>query len=344
MRRPLHHRGFPALPALLTAFVIAAPSRAALPPLAVHRTDDAAGCPDSGALAADVAAQMKRPALSPAADTGSAADRGLDVQIYKSEAGFTAVIQAGGKTRQLSDKGPSCGGLAAALAVSIAVMLDAEPLPPVPEPPPPAPLPEPVPVTRALPSPRPSRPLDERPSDVRRFRVSVSVSPVLTDGVLRPFAGGVTADLDFRFGRFSVAGGVLALPGQTIDYSPGKVTLSLTSGVLRGCVAPVTLGGSVFTHEDESIRFALCVDALAGAISGRGVGYASDRSSTLPWAAAGASAVFTQRLTGPLSWGARAWLVIPLLRQSFLVDNLGAAFSPSPVGGALDVGLRVSIW
>lgn len=346
MRRLHPLRKLPAILAFCAAFVAVVPARAALPPLAVHRTDDTADCPDAAALAHAVEAQMKRAVLAPSAESGSAADRGLDVQIYKSEEGFTAVIQAGGKTRRLSDKGSSCGGLGAALAVSIAVMLDTDPLPPVPEPPPPpAPPPEPAPAPRAASiSPGLPPPVDDRASDVRRFRVSVSVSPVLTDGVLRPFAGGVTADLDFRFGRFSVAGGVLALPGQTIDYPPGNVTLSLTSGVLRGCVAPVTIGGSLGTNEDESIRLALCLDALAGAVHGLGTGYKADRSASLPWAAGGASAVFTQRITGPLSWGVRAWLVIPLLRQSFFVDKLGTAFTPSSVGGALDVGLRVSIW
>src|SRR6202044_2151878 len=97
-------------------------------------------CPDAEALAAAVERQMKHPALDPGAP---ASGRGLDVQIYRSEVGYTAVIQAAGKTRQLSDRGSTCAGLAAALAVSIAVMLDTEPLPPEPEPAPDPPAPAP---------------------------------------------------------------------------------------------------------------------------------------------------------------------------------------------------------
>lgn len=295
-----------------------------------------------------VAEQMRRPALAPAGEASLGVGRGLDVQIYKSAEGFTAVIQASGKTRTLSDKGATCGGLSAALSVSIAVLLDTEPLPPEPDPPPPAPAPAPPPPAIATtPAPittPPPLPIDERPSDVRRFRVAIAASPMVTTGLLRPFAGGLAADLEFRFGRFSIAGGVIALPGQTIDFPPGTVDLSLTSGTLRGCVAPVSIGGSPTPGEDESLRFALCVDAMAGAIHGAGQGYRPDRASTLPWAAAGASALFAQRIVGPLSWSARVSLVIPLLRQSFFVDDVGTAFQPASVGGALDAGLRVSIW
>src|SRR5580700_3795505 len=124
-RRLLGRLHLPCAVAIGTLGLCGAASAAGLPSLAVHRTEDSADCPDADALAAAVAQQMKRPALDP-----GASGRGLDVQIYRSEAGYTAVIQAGGKTRQLSDRGPTCEGLAAALAVSIAVMLDAEPLPP----------------------------------------------------------------------------------------------------------------------------------------------------------------------------------------------------------------------
>src|SRR5262249_17487200 len=160
-------------------------------------------------------------------------------------------------------------------------------------------------------------PVDERPSEGRRFRVAIAVSPVLTDGVLRPFAGGVSTEVEFRFGRFAVAAGAFVLPGQTITYPPGQVSVSLTTGIFRGCVAPVSMGGWQMIGEDESIRFSLCLDTLAGALRGVGQGYKPDRTSSLPWAAAGASALFTQRIWGPLSWGSRAWLVIPLVKQSF---------------------------
>ena len=346
-RRHLPH--LPLLCALAVSLSTPTPILAAgLPPLVVHRTDDTADCPDARALAVLVAGHMKHPALAPG-DVSPGPDRGLDVQIYRSDQGFTAVIQAGGKTRQLSDKGPTCGGLTAALSVSIAVMLDTEPLPPEPEPPPPppsspsapeaaepplAPPPSPSP-SPSPPSPSPP-PLDDRLPDVHRFHVSLAASPVVTDGILRPFAAGIVSELEVRFGRFSVGGGVFALPGQTIAYAPGQVTMALTTGFLRAC--------GTLVGDGESLRLALCVEPFGGAVRGVGQGYRVDRTLSLSWAAAGTSAGFHQRIAGPLSWSARASLLIPLLKQSFLVDNVGTAFTPAPVGGALDLGLRVSIW
>jgi hypothetical protein len=315
---------------------------AGLPPLVVHRTDDSADCPDTHALAGLVARQMKRPALEPAVEAPPG--RGLDVQIYRSQAGYTAVVQAGGKTRSLSDQGPTCGGLAAALAVSIAVMLDTEPLPPEPEPPP-RPEPErvalpPLPPLEPPPAPSPAataRATGPEPlTEVHRFKVMLTAGGAITDGLLRPLAGGVTGELEFRFGRFSVAGGVLSLPGQSVDFGAGQVNLSLTAGFIRGC-------GTVL-GDGDALRFALCLEPFGGTIRGEGQGYTPNRSSTLAWAAAGASALFQQRIWGPFAWGARAQLLIPLLKESFFVDNVGAAFTPAPVGGALDAELRVSIW
>jgi hypothetical protein len=60
--------------------------------------------------------------------------------------------------------------------------------------------------------------------------------------------------------------------------------------------------------------------------------------------AGGAGALFHQRIWGPIAYGIRAEVLIPFVRQSFFVDNVGVAFNPAPVGGALDAELRVSIW
>jgi len=321
-----------------------------LPLLVVHRTVDARDCPDAHALAALVATQMRRPALEPAKEV--APDRGLDVQIYRSEQGFTAVIRAGGKTRQLSDKGAACTSLAVALSISIAVLLDTEPLPPEPEPlpalpvsAPPAP---PVPVEPVVEPPLPplqvpiavDPPLEDRiPEPGRRARINLSAAPVLTVGLLQGWAGGATSEVEVRLGRFSVAAGILALPGDSYTWQMGQVGqvgLSLMAGVLRGCAS--------VTSEDNPIRLAACIEPYAGTLRGSGQGFPANFTSTLPWAAVGMSGQFEQQIWGPLSWGARAGLVIPLLRDSFMVNNVGTAFTAAPIGGAWDAQLRVSIW
>jgi hypothetical protein len=331
-------------------------SAAGLPLVVVHRTEDAAGCPDARALAALVATQMKRPALEPAAEGTRVPEGGLDVQIYRSEQGFTAIVQAGGKTRQLSDQGTTCKSLAVALSISIAVLLDTEPLPPGPEPVRSAPEPGPVPVDTPATVPTPTAsatsvrvpppvsspaeppatpPGDERESSGRHVRISLAASPLLTVGVLQSFAGGFTTEVEIRVGRFSFAGGVVVLPGQSFTYLPGQVKLDLTAGLIRGCGRVVG---------DEPLHLALCVDAFGGAMRGAGQGFGNDDTTTLPWAAGGTSAIFHQRIWGPLSWGARAGLLIPFVKTSFSVQNGGTAFNAPPIGGAWNAELRVSIW
>ncbi len=351
MRPSCVHSGLPLLGAL-AAFLLASGTAWAggLPLLVVHRTDDAAGCPDAYALAALVAAQMKRPALEPATEVPP--DRGLDVQIYRSERGFTAVIRAGGKTHQLSDKGRACTSLAVALSISIAVLLDTEPLPPEPEPPPlpvaeprsqPLPLPaQPLPevpsfsFSPSLPPPSVDPPAEDRVPLPHSSRVTLVAGPAATVGVLQSWAFGLTSEVEVRFGRFSVAAGALVLPGQTFNWEMGQLQLDLTAGLVRACTA--------LTSEENPIRFAACLEPFGGTLRGSGRGFPTDWTSSLPWVALGTSALFEQHLWGPVSWGARAGLVIPLLKASFVVDNAGTAFTPAPVGGEWDAQLRVSIW
>ena len=158
----------------LAALTLLAPRAAkaepALPDVVVHRTDDAAECPDSAALAARVDRHMKRPALRPRKDpAGPGQERpSLDVQIYRSEAGYTAVVQTGEKTRQISDKGDTCRGLADAMAITLAILLDTE-VPPPPLTPEPTPSPARCPRCRAS-RPRPSPRLRNRRERSRSLR------------------------------------------------------------------------------------------------------------------------------------------------------------------------------
>jgi hypothetical protein len=306
-----------------------------LPRLVVHRSDDALDCPDARTLADLVAEQMQKPALQPAVEGAPDAARGLDVQIYRSEKGFTAVIQAKGKTRKISDKGATCSSLAAALAVSISILLDDDPVPPAPEPPAPPPAPTP-PLSTMSWDTHPAEPPDEEPPPPpMRPRVVLAAAPMITVGLLQSWAGAVTSEIEVRLGRFSVSGGVLVLPGQTLTAGSGaQVSLDLMLGLIRGCAT---------VADRETLRLALCVTPYAGAIHGETKGLPNNQSSTTPWIGAGTSFFFEQKIWGPLAWGARAELMIPLDKWQFNVDN-GTLFSPAPAGGAWDAELRVSIW
>jgi hypothetical protein len=358
--------GLAALALLATRAAHAEPP---LPDLVVHRTDDTADCPDSAALAARVDRHMKRPALRPRKDPGGASKErpSLDVQIYRSEAGYTAVVQTGAKTRQISDKGATCRGLADAMAITLAILLDTEVPPPPPEPepePPPAAAPSPAPrppaaplaaaATSLAPAPALARTALTPPftAPPRTFRVVAGAGATVATGLLTGLSLGGTGHVGLGIGRvFSVEAGFLVLPTQTIAYA-GKlegaaanaaptVDIQLTSALARLCAT-----ARIITDET---RLGLCAGALVGTIHGAGRGFVVDHTTTDPWVAANLGAMLEQTLFWRLSLVTRASVYVPILRRSFTVDNVEAgsdplAFSSAFVGAGLDAELRLSIW
>jgi hypothetical protein len=342
-------------------------AEAPLPDVLVHRTDDTADCPDSAALAARVDRHMKRPALRPRTDAATPGkDRpSLDVQIYRSEAGYTAVVQTGEKTRQISDKGATCRGLADALAITLAILLDTEVPPPAPEPTPTPEAPTPAPIapiapatplveTAEAPAPTPEEPAPIEPFSLppRTFRVVAGAGATAATGLLTRLALGGTGHVGLGIGRvFSVEAGFLVLPTQTVPYA-GKVKgaaasatptidLQLTSALFRLCATARLV--------TEDTRAGLCAGALIGSIRGEGHGFVTNQSATDPWVAGNLGAILEQQLFWRLSLVTRASVYIPIVRRSFTVDNVDSAsdpqaFSPASVGAGLDAELRLSIW
>ncbi|MEP7122810.1 MAG: hypothetical protein ABJE95_17930 [Byssovorax sp.] len=357
--------------AAISALAILAPRPARaetpLPDLLVHRTEDTAGCPDSAALAARIDRHMKRTAVRPRTDAGTLGkDRpSLDVQIYRSEAGFTAIVQTGEKTRQITDNGATCRGLADALAITLAILLDTEVPPPAPEPTPPPELPPAVPSPSsapatppvdATPTPAPAppepAPIEPFPLPPRTFRVVAGGGATAATGLLTRLALGATGHVGLGIGRvFSVEAGFLVLPTQTVPYAgkvkgaPASATptidLQLTSALFRLCATARLVS--------EDTRAGLCAGALIGTIRGEGRGFVTNQSATDPWIAGNLGAIVEQTLFWRLSLVTRAQVYIPILRRSFTVDNVDAAsdpqaFSPASVGAGLDAELRLSIW
>lgn len=357
--------------AALAALALLAPRAAhaepALPDLVVHRTDDAADCPDTAALAARVERHMKRPALRPRMDASSAGQSrpSLDVQIYRSESGYTAVVQTGEKTRQITDKGATCRGLADAMAITLAILLDTE-VPPPPEPPPSEPTPpEPPapapaapttpPVDAAAPgAPAPASSASAQPfsGPPRTFRVFAGFGATAATGLLTRLTLGGTGHVGLGIGRvLSLEAGFLVLPTQTVPYA-GKVVgapagsaptidLQLTSALFRLCATTRLV--------TEETRAGLCAGALVGTIHGAGHGFVTNLAATDPWIAGNLGAIVEQTLFWRLSLVTRAMVYVPILRRSFTVSNVDAtsdpvAFSPASVGAGLDAELRLSIW
>src|SRR6185503_6014623 len=318
------------------ALLAAAPRALAqrLPGLVVHRTEDTSDCPDARALAGLVARHMKRAALEPLSESRAAegAAPSLDVQIYRSEAGYTAVVQTGTgsglKTRQLSDRGPTCGGLAGALAITLAILLDTEvpPPPPLPEPPPPdRPSPIFAPPPRTPPPRRSSPPPPPPPPSSSRFGLAIGLGLAPFIGVLQHGALAGTGNVELRIGRrFSIAGGLFAFSSQSFPYTtavhgaePGKpeIEMWLTAGILRGCVTfPLPSTGS-----PSGTRAGGCLGVLAGAMHGEGHGLPVPRAATDPWASSEGSALLEQRLFWRFALVTRAALLVPFVTRSFSV-------------------------
>ncbi|MCC6553412.1 MAG: hypothetical protein IT372_10390 [Polyangiaceae bacterium] len=326
-------RALAALTLAAALLVVARAGAAPLPRLVVHRAPAAADCPDAAALAAAVERLMQRPALDPAAAEGGHVPL-YEVQILRVDEGYASIIQAGGRTRQISDPGATCAELSEALALTLAILLDSDAPRPPPAPPPALP-PPPV----ALPPPPPRPPAPPR----RRWDASIDLGAAQTLGFLTPLSWAFVGEASLRLRAGSIGAGAILMPARTLDQPPGTVDVSLAAATARACAA---LLGDL-----EGARLSACFQPILGSIHGQGHGYSPDREGSATWLSLGAGALAEGPLAGPIGWSARATFVVPLTSESFTVDvrEDGAvrrvtAFDPSPAGLLVGVGLRATIW
>ncbi|AKT41292.1 hypothetical protein [Chondromyces crocatus] len=315
--------------------------------LTVTRTAEATDCPDAAALTAAVEVAMKRPALDDASEE-AAADT-YEVRIFREDDAYAAVLRAGDLTRRISDPGPTCAGLAEALAITLAILLDSE-APPRAEPAPPSPAP-PSPATpsarstRRAPGSTPTATPTPAPS-ARAWDVSLDLGVSQTLGVLTPFSWAFHAEASLRLERVSFGAGAIWMPTRTLDVTPGQVDITLALATARACAA---IAGHL-----EGPRLSVCAQPMVGAFSGAGRGYDPDRQVTVPWAALGALLLGEGPIAGPLGWSLRGAVVAPLVSEELTIDRVDgpagaqalsviSAFTPSPIGFSLGAGLRVSI-
>ncbi|XXY51513.1 hypothetical protein WME91_10260 [Sorangium sp. So ce269] len=298
----------------------AAPAAATLPP-------------SSGAGAATVAPPG---AVAPASAGGAAPE--YEVHFFRAESTYTAILQAGGRARQLSSEpGATCDELVGALALTIAILLDSEATP--------APAPAAVAPAPVLPAPAPPPP----PRPAPRWNVSAEIGAAGTVGMLDPLRPAVMGELSLRRRAWSAGLGAVWLPRQEIDLTPGAASIGLVAGAARGC--------ATITGELDGFRLSACAASLLGAVHGAGKGFAPDREASAPWFAVGGSAIAEGPLFGTraLGWSARATLLVPIARARFTVDRRSgseagapvtteAVLDPSPVGLLVGLGARVSIF
>ncbi|WP_437720638.1 hypothetical protein [Sorangium sp. So ce861] len=317
--------GAPAGPGGAPAGPGGAPSGAGSAPAGPGSAPAAAGVPSAGAAAA--------PAIAGVAPE-------FEVHFLRTEATYTAVLQAGGRARQLSSEaGATCDELVEAVALTVAILLDSQPAPP-PAPPPAAPAPPPAPV--AVPPPRP-------PPQAPRGDVALELGAAGTVGMLDLFRPAAVADVSLRRSAWSAGLGAVWLPRQDIEVAPGVVSVGLVAATARGCA---TLLGEL-----DGFRLSACAVSLLGAVHGAGKGFDPDREAAAPWFALGASALAEGPLFGTraLGWAARATLLAPVVRARVTIERragaeVGAAVTeepaldPSPVGLLVGLSARVSIF
>ncbi|WP_437964000.1 hypothetical protein WMF04_30290 [Sorangium sp. So ce260] len=262
----------------------------------------------------------------------------FEVHFLRADATYTAVLQAGGRARQLSSEaGASCDELVGAVALTVAILLDSQPAPP------PAPAP-------AAPAPAPAPPVAPRPPrQAPRGDVSLELGAAGTVGVLDPFRPAATADVSLRRSAWSAGLGAVWLPRQDIEFTPGVVSVGLVAATARGC--------ATILGELDGTRLSACAVSLLGAVHGAGKGFTPDREASAPWLAVGGSAIAEGTLFGSraLGWAARATLLAPVVRARITIErrsgtDAGAAVTedpaldPPPVGLLVGLSARVSIF
>lgn len=130
--------------------------------------------------------------------------------------------------------------------------------------------------------------------------------------------------------RWQFGSELIALLPNLDDYGPGKISLSLLGVELNAC-----------RWWGRSARLGLCIGTTVGRLRSRGRGFDEDITAHLLWAAVDSSALAELRLGSSwfVSVEAKGW--VPLLDQTFSVENLGQAWNSAPVWGGLAARLGV---
>lgn len=310
--------------------------------LLVHRTPEAADCPDAAALAQAVHAIVGREVIGTSSDP---APTWIEVTMTRLKQGYFANVHTFGTSvgrRDISDAGPDCRGLSEAVAVSLALMWssndaggpsttppDSAPSSAAVEPraasvpqqvaPPPAPDPE-------KPAPKPAKQPASAPP--RASNVSLGVEAlvgVALEILENPVPG---AELAGRLGigeRIGLSLGVGALGLDRQETADGVVELGLGYAYLGGCLG-INRG---------SPRVAFCFRPMLGVLRGEGREFERSHSESVLYAALSAGAEVSGRWLGPISYLARATAVAPLTRNGFSVSDASGVdrvFTPPALG------------
>jgi|HubBroStandDraft_1064217.scaffolds.fasta_scaffold54404_1 hypothetical protein len=274
------------------------------PTIEVTRPDDPSECPDVAELMR-LTSQVQ----------GSSASHSYRVSFERQGGTYRAEVvdlTAATRTRHIEDESTQCAPLGRAVALALVTMWDTEqePLPAPPAPhertPPPPSMPPRAPV-----------------------RWLLSAGGGVTVGVVRPAAPALVVDSAFERRHLSWALGAVWIPLQSLELGPGSIEVQLLAGSARGCARVL-----------EPTHLGICARAMAGALLARSHGYSLDGQQSRPWLALGLEAFVEGALVSHLRYRAAACALAPLYEQTFSIQNLGAAYTPSPVGGLFTLALE----
>lgn len=295
-------------------------------PLVVQRAPAASDCVDSATLASRVNLLVGRSALVASETAGESF--AFEVQILRSDDGYTAIVLAAGGSRKLDDPGPTCAGLSDALAVTLAVLVDADEKPAAPPPPPP-PAPTPT-VTPVVPPP-----LQRAPAPPP-YGPRLLLSPVvaITSGLSGDAVPAVVLVNDLRvIGPFSLLAGFTWMPSQDFPLQQGHIEVQLLYGQLAACLSSWRVFGRS--------RIGGCFQADFGGIRGKGVDYPTNSEITRPWFALGLTGLLDIPILDPLYWSTRVSALAVPTQEAFQIRGIGVAFDPPPVGILVGTGVGV---
>jgi hypothetical protein len=159
-----------------------------------------------------------------------------------------------------------------------------------------------------------------------------------------PSSFGVTGSADFRVTRYlTVGGGVIALIDDVRRFGSGTLEMNLVAARAPACFS--------FRSPDQSLGGSLCGYPAIGSMIATGRGFDRNQTASQPWFALGAGAGADASIIGPLGLATRLDLLVPLVRPSFIVQDLGSAapgksgtaYHAPPVGVGLGIGVRALI-
>jgi len=317
----------------------AGPSRGPIP-IGVERTRAAADCPSAEALAARVN-EIARGDAVVAARSGELP--GMMVTLDRDGEGYRARIEAFAPVtgvRVITDPGPSCAGLGGAVAVTLALLLDATPEPAAKPAAPAAAVPR-------GPAELPARPRSPR-TDARRPRSgqtragSTHVGEAAGLGV----ALGMTFDVTPAgwFGarvahapwRAELVG--LLLPRQERKVETVNLSLSLWGGRARGCYR-------LWRADSAPIDVDACAEAALGALKASAEPVAQQTTQVATWLGLGGGLELGARIWGPLTLGASATALGPVVDERFRIrGQAGLVHDPPRIAGLAGLTFGVTVW